>query len=209
MNIITISREFGSGGREVGKRLADILGYDYYDREIIFEVARIGNFNEKFVEEAEEKGYASGYTLTFGRTFFYPVAVWDNSTRILLAEHAVLEGIAQKGRDCIIVGRCADVVLEKYNPFNIFVHADMDAKVARCKAYIKDGDEVNDKELIKKIKTIDKNRAKHHDVFADVSWGSKEGYHLCVNTTSISPKDISPIVAEYAKSYFLNRKNNK
>ena len=205
MNIITISREFGSGGREIGKRLADILSYDYYDREIISEVAKIGNFSEQYVEEVDEKGYSSGYTLTFGRTLFYPVAAWDNSTRILLAEQKALKEIAGKGRDCIIVGRCADVVLKDYNPFNVFVYANMDSKVSRCKSRVNAG-EISDKELVKKIKTIDKNRSRHRSVLSDIEWGSKEAYHLCVNTTNISPKDISPIVADYAKSYFSNCK---
>ena len=130
--IITISREFGSGGREIGKRLADILGYDYYDREIISEVAKIGNFSEQYVEEVDEKGYSSGYTLTFGRTLFYPVAAWDNSTRILLAEQKALKEIAGKGRDCIIVGRCADYVLkDRADCLNVFIHSSFEKRAER------------------------------------------------------------------------------
>ncbi len=201
MKIITISREFGSGGREIGKRLADILGFDYYDREIISEVARIGDFHEKYVEEADEKGFSAGYTLTYGRTLYYSSATWDNSTRILIAEQKALKGIAELGRDCIIVGRCADVVLNEYKPFNLFVYADMDSKLRRCKE--RDSEEgISDKKLIKKIKNIDKNRAKHREVISSVKWGSKEAYHLLVNTTDVDPKDIAPIVASYADSYF-------
>lgn len=202
MKIITVSREFGSGGREVGKRLADILGFDYYDREIISEVARIGNFHEKYVEEAGEKGYSAGYTLTYGRTFFYSGATWDNSTRILLAEQKALKEIAAKGKDCIIVGRCADVVLSEYNPFNIFVYADMDSKLNRCRMRSQGEEELTDRKFIKKIKRIDKNRAKHREVISSVKWGDKEAYHLCVNTTHMEPRDIAPMVAEYAQSYF-------
>lgn len=204
MKIITISREFGSGGREIGKRLADILGFDYYDREILTEVAKIGNFHEDFVEEVSEKGYNSGYTLTFARTFYYSEATWSNSTRILLAENTVLKGIAEKGRDCIIVGRCADVVLKDYKPFNLFVYADMESKVARCKARADENEDITDKKLAKKIKSIDKNRARHREVISSVKWGNKEAYHLCVNTTDIQPKEIAPIIANYANSYFKN-----
>lgn len=202
MKIITISREFGSGGREIGKRLADILGFDYYDREILSEVARIGNFHEDFVEEVGEQGFNPGYTLTFARTFYYPEATWNNSTRILLAENTVLNEIASKGRDCIIVGRCADVVLKDYKPFNLFVYADMESKVARCRARAEASEDISDKKLAKKIKTIDKNRAKHREVISSVKWGNKEAYHLCVNTTNVEPKKIAPIVASYANSYF-------
>lgn len=202
MRIITISREFGSGGREIGMRLSDILGFDYYDREIISEVARIGNFDEKFVEDIGEKGYHTGYTVTYGRTFYYPQAVWNNSAKILLAEQQALKGIAERGKDCIIVGRCADVVLEEYSPFNLFVYADMPSKLKRCKQRESDDEQMTDKQLIRKIKEIDKNRAKHRLTLSDIRWGDKSAYHLCVNTSNIRPKEITPIIAEYAKSYF-------
>ena len=204
MKIITISREFGSGGREIGKRLADILGFDYYDREILSEVAKVSNFHEDFVEEVAEKGYDSGYTLTFARTFYYSEATWSNSTRILLAENTVLKKIAEKGRDCIIVGRCADVVLKDYKPFNLFVYADMESKVARCKSRADASEELSDKKLAKKIKAIDKNRARHREVVSHIKWGDKEAYHLCVNTTDVEPKEIAPIVTTYANYYFEN-----
>lgn len=202
MKIITISREFGSGGREIGKRLADILGFDYYDREIISEVARIGNFDEKYVEAMGESGYSSGYHLTYGRTLYYPHAHWDNSTRIIVAEQKVLNQIAEKGRDCIIVGRCADVILSKYRPFNLFIHADIESKLERCKARMEYGDKTTDKAMIKKIKSIDKARARHREVISSIRWGRKEAYHLCVNTTHITPKDITPVIADYASSFF-------
>ncbi len=202
MRIITISREFGSGGREIGMRLADILGFDYYDREIISEVARIGNFDEKFVEHIGEKGYHTGYTVTYGRTLYYPHAVWNNSAKILLAEAQALKGIAEKGKDCIIVGRCADVVLEEYNPFNLFIHADMPSKIKRCKQRESADEKMTEKQLIRKIKEIDKNRARHRMTLSDIKWGDKKAYHLCVDTSNINPKQITPIIAEYAKSYF-------
>ena len=202
MRIITISREFGSGGREIGKRLADILGFDYYDREIIAEVARISNFHEKYVESAGEKGYFGGYTLTYGRTLYYSHAVWNNSSRILIAEQKALKEIAAKGKDCIIVGRCADVVLEEYKPFNLFIYADMESKLKRCKNRMEADEVLSDSKLKRKIKQIDRNRAKHREVISSIKWGRKEAYHLCINTTDICPKEIAPIVAKYAASYF-------
>ncbi len=207
MKIITISREFGSGGREVGKRLADLLGFDYYDREIISEVAKIGNFDEKYVEHVSESGYPTGYHLTYGRTLYYPHAQWDNSTRIIVAEQKALKGIAEKGRDCIIVGRCADVVLSDYKPFNLFIHADMNSKLERCKERMEYGENMTDAKLIKKIKSIDKNRSRHRDVISNIKWGRKEAYHLCINTTHIKPKEIAPVIADLANSYFNNVHN--
>ncbi len=202
MKIITISREFGSGGREIGKRLADLLGFEYYDREIISEVAKIGNFDEKYVEYVGENGFSSGFHFTFGRTLYYPHAQWDNSTKMIVAEQRALNQIAARGKDCIIVGRCADVVLSEYKPFNIFVYADMESKLQRCKNRMEAGLNIPDAKLIGKIKKIDKNRTKHREAISHIKWGRKEAYHLCVNTTGINPKDISPIIADYAASYF-------
>ena len=204
MKIITISREFGCGGREIGKRLADLLGFEYYDREIISEVAKIGNFDEKFVEYVGENGYSSGFHFTYGRTLYYPHAQWDNSTKILVAEQKALNTIAQRGKDCIIVGRCADVVLADYKPFNLFIYADMESKVERCQKRAENGEKLTDAKMAKKIKSIDRNRARHRDAISHIKWGRKEAYHLCVNTTGINPKDITPVIADYAKSYFKN-----
>jgi len=206
MRIITVSREFGSGGREIGKRLADILGYDYYDREIISSIASIGNFHEKYVEEAGERGYTPGYTLTFGRTFYHPNSAWDNSNKMYIAEQKALKEIAQKGRDCIIVGRCADVVLAEYKPFNLFIHSDMASKIERCRQRDEEAKLMTDAKLEKKIKKVDKNRAKHREVISSIKWGDKSAYHLTVNTTDIIPKDVAPIIANYANSYFENKK---
>lgn len=204
MKIITISREFGSGGREIGKRLADLLGFEYYDREIISEVAKIGNFDEKFVEYVGDNGYSSGFHFTYGRTLYYPHAQWDNSTKILVAEQKALNTIAQRGKDCIIVGRCADVVLADYKPFNLFIYADMQSKIERCQRRAESSEHLSDEKMAKKIKTIDKNRARHREAISHIKWGRKEAYHLCVNTTGINPKDITPVIADYATSYFKN-----
>ncbi len=204
MKIITISREFGSGGREVGKRLADILGFEYYDREIISEVAKIGNFDEKYVEYVGENGFSSGFHLTYGRTLYYPHAQWDNSTKMIIAEQKALTAIAERGKDCIIVGRCADVVLADYKPFNLFIHASMESKLERCKNRMEGDEHLSDAKLLHKIKKIDKNRAKHREAISHIKWGRKEAYHLCVNTTGINPKDITPVIADYATSYFKN-----
>jgi len=204
MRIITISREFGSGGREIGEKVADLLGFEYYDREIISEVAKIGNFDEKFVEYVGENGYSSGFHFTYGRTLYYPHAQWDNSTKILVAEQKALNTIAQRGKDCIIVGRCADVVLADYKPFNLFIYADMESKVERCQKRAESGEKLTDVKMAKKIKTIDRNRARHREAISHIKWGRKEAYHLCVNTTGINPKDITPVIADYATSYFKN-----
>ena len=132
MKIITVSREFGSGGRELGKRLAEELGFDYYDREIITSIAKNSGLDEGYVEATLNSGGWQSIPLTFGNSFLSIPVFQAAKTNLLLEQKKVLESIAASGRDAVIVGRNADVILEKYKPFNIFVCAEMLSRVSRC-----------------------------------------------------------------------------
>lgn len=201
MKIITISREFGSGGRELGKRLSDSMGLPYYDREIITAIAQKNSLDENYVESALEKGVIGSMPLTFGRTFtFAPVMPYD-TTSLLIEQQKVVKKLAQKG-DCIIVGRNADVILEQYNPLKIFVYADMDAKLKRCMERSKEEEPLKPQDMQKKIKQIDKARSNHHAMLAKTPWGNKAGYHLCINTTGLEIKNLASVVADYANFWF-------
>jgi len=200
MNVITISREFGSGGRELGKRLADILDIAYYDKEIISAIAGKSGLDERYVANISEKGIRT-YPLTFGRTLSLYTDVQDNNMKILVTQQQILKELADKG-DCVIVGRCADVILREYNPFNLFIYASMSSKIRRCRERASADEKFTDHEMEKRIKRIDKERAKYSELFLDVKWGAKEGYHLCINTSDIEIEKLTPFVAEYAKNWF-------
>lgn len=133
MNIITISREFGSGGRELGKRLADLLGYAYYDKEIEETVAQRMNMDAGYVEQSIDQGMLVNIPLHFGKTLASTYML-KQQVEILVEKQRVLKEIATKS-DCVIVGRAADVILAEYNPCKIFVYADMAHKVERCQRY--------------------------------------------------------------------------
>ena len=202
MRIITISREFGSGGRELGKRLADELGFDYYDREIISSIAAKQGLDENYVENMLENSAWQTVPLTFRHSFAGPVMLQAPQTNLLLEQKKVLEGIAKLGKDCIIVGRNADVLLRKYKPFNLFVCASMDAKVARCMERAEKGENLTEKDMIQNIKRIDKNRARTREIISDSKWGDRASYNLIVNTTGWSIKELTPVVADFAKRWF-------
>lgn len=122
MSIITVSREFGSGGREVGKRLADALGYAYYDREIVSAIAQKTSMDEGYVASALEGGMFRSVPIHFGRTFSCAPALMSNTAQLYVEQHKIIRELAQKG-SCIIVGRAADAILAEYEPFNLFVYA--------------------------------------------------------------------------------------
>lgn len=202
MKIITISREFGSGGREVGKRLADALGFQYYDREIITAVAQKSSFDEEYVEKTLERGIPRTFSISFGRTFSFPDVAQQNYTKLLVAQQQFIEDIAKKGEDFVIVGRAADVILKDYNPLNLFVYAEMDSKIKRCKGRAEKGEKMSEREYARKIKQVDLGRAVNRQLLADGGWGDKESYHLCINTTDADIKKLIDPIAAFARAWF-------
>lgn len=198
--IITISREFGSGGKEIGKRLADALGYAYYDAEIITLLAKETGMTEEYIENISEKGYYP-YAFQFAKSFATYSAVQNNHTEILVAQSKVLKQIAEKGNS-VIVGRGADIILREYNPMKIFVYASLDSKMKRCKKKANETEELIDKDLEKKIKEIDKNRQKFYSIISNKEWGKKENYNICINTTNIEIKKIVPALKTYIEDWF-------
>ena len=202
MSIITISREFGSGGREVGKRLADVLGYAYYDREIEEDIAQRMNMDVGYVTHAMRGGPHS-IPLHFGRTLANPYLV-KQQVDILVEKQRVLKEIAADS-NCVIVGRAADVILEEYHPFKIFVYADMAYKVKRCVEHAEMGENLTPRELERAIKRVDAQRAQYHRLYADTEWGRKEAYHLCVNTTGMEIKRVIPPIADYIRCWLAQQ----
>lgn len=164
--IITVSREFGSGGRELGKRLSDALHIPCYDNEIIAIIASQQGFDENYVSRMSEKSIQQAYPMTIGHRFRTtgPNYATQQAIKIHVEQQRMIEGFAAQG-DCIIIGRCADVILRNYKPFHIFVYADMAAKLQRCIERAPEDENLSQVELERKIRGIDKNRANHRSIY--------------------------------------------
>lgn len=199
MRIITVSREFSSGGRELGKRLADILGYDYYDRQIISAIAEKQGLDENYVESVLSDHGWRNIPITFHSTFAIPQMTQVN---LLLEQTKVIEEIAKKGKDCIIVGRNADVLLRDYEPFKLFVCADMDSKIQRCIERRSENEKLSRRKLEQTIRNIDKQRANIRDILSSSEWGQRDAYNLTVNTTGWVIKELAPAVADYINKWY-------
>lgn len=199
--IITISREFGSGGRELGKRLADELGFAYYDREIVTAIAEKTKTDEDLVEHTLETGPRTMVPLTFGHTFDYIPEFPSESKRILGDQYDVIMSMAEHG-DAVFIGRHADVILESYKPLKIFVYAELLAKIERCRERAPEDEHLSDRELARKIRQVDKGRSASHVTVSDLAWGDKVGYDLMVNTTEMDLKVLAKALAEYARHFF-------
>ena len=202
MKIITISREFGSGGRELGKRLADLTGYDYYDSEIIAAVAKNSGMDANYVENTLSNHGWQNQTITFRGTLGSAAYIQSSKINLLLEQKKVIEQIAALGKDCIIVGRNADVILREYRPFNVFVCADIESKVKRCVERAPEGENLSEKELLRQMRQIDKTRAQTRELIGGPAWGQRDAYHLTVNTTDWEIKELVPAVADFAARWF-------
>lgn len=199
MKIITVEREFGSGGRELGKRLADALEIPCYDQEIIEEVAHLHGLDPAHVERISEKDVRTIYPMTIGRRFSIPHVQAKDNVKILASQQAVIKSLAKRG-NCVIVGHCADVVLREFSPMNLFVYADQQSKLARCLQRAKEGE--NQQTILRQMKQIDRERTAYRELLTDTPWGRAGTYHLCINTSGREIKALIPSLSEYVKCWF-------
>ena len=196
--IITIGREFGSGGRELGRRLARELGFDYYDKEILTEIAKHTSLSEEYVQQVGENQPRQLFPITVGRSFLYvDTQPLQQASTVFQAQQEIIREMAERS-SCVIVGRCADYILRDKKPFRIFVYADMQSRIDRCRSRAAEGENMTDKEYKQQIISMDKSRARYYDFYTDMKWGDKLNYELCINTTN---QDIPTLVEFLARIF--------
>ncbi len=169
--IITISRQYGSGGREIGHLLADDLGIPCYDRSIIDQTARNSELSPDFIEQNEQQ---------VSNDFLFDVAM---TSKIYKAQADVIRTYAAQG-SCVIIGRCADKVLEQEFPcLKVFLYADFNKRCQRAVAeYGKP-----EKGIAELVKKVDKGRARFFRLFHERDWQDATNYHLCLDTGLFDP----------------------
>lgn len=194
--IITIGREFGSGGRELGCRLSEYLGIAYYDQEIITEVANRTELSEKYIKSIMEQRPIFSYPIHIGRSIgTIPNPQILQSQNIFQKQCEILREVSEKS-SCVIVGRCADYVLRDKQPYRVFVYASMESRIARCREREPGHDALTEKELKQHIMEIDRRRSRYYSFYTDQKWGERMNYDLCINTTNSNIKDIATIVSK-------------
>lgn len=180
--IITISREYGSGGREIGEKIAKELGVPFYDKVLIDMIAQDCGMAAGYVEEASEKmTMAQAFNVaTLGYYSVSPIVenVQVIGEDIFVAQSRIIKELAEK-ESCVIVGRCADYILrERDDVLNIFIHADYENRAKR--AVEEYG--IEEKSVNSVIKKSDKARAKHYAFYCEKKWGSVDNYHLMIDS---------------------------
>jgi cytidylate kinase len=181
--IITIGRQFGSGGREIGMRLAKELGIDFYDRKLITQAAKKSGFSEELFEMMDKRATNSLlYSLSmFGGSGVNGMSLTD---QLYLTQANLIREFADKG-SCVIVGRCADHILREYpNRFDFFISAPVETRLARIKASPDREFEGNKNPQIA-LEKMDKQRATYYNYYTGKVWGKADHYDLCINAGRI------------------------
>ena len=186
--VITISREYGSGGRYIGKLVAEKLGIKLYDKEFVEKLAEDTGLSEKYIEDNEQKrafleilnnGYYSGL---------------NNSDDLFIKESELIEEVANN-ESCVIVGRCADFILkDKENVLKIFIDSSIQDKINRATEYYK----LDKNKAEKEITRINKLRANHYKYYTEREWKDPANYDICINSDSIGIESAADLICELA-----------
>lgn len=181
--VITIGRQLGSGGREIGEKLSLQLGISFYDKELIFLASKESGLGKEFFERADEKRRIPIFGGLFGLKGSMSVEPFSDyylsNETLFKIQSDVIRELADKG-SCLFVGRCADYILKEHpRCLNIFITADMDERVKRIAAIHK----VTEKKAAEIIQKSDKQREGYYNYFSNKVWGAAESYHLCINSS--------------------------
>ena len=175
--VITISREFGSGGRTIGKAVAAQLNIPCYDSELLQQIAEKSGFNQQYIQEAGE--YAPGGFLA--SAFSHQTSGPNNADYLWKIQYQLITELAEKGH-CVIVGRCADYILrDKADCLRVFIHADMDFRTQRIVNVYGQREQSPEQRLREK----DKRRAAYHRFYTDMKWGHAQNYDLTLNSGTL------------------------
>ncbi len=199
--IITIARQYGSGGREIGEKIAELLGIPIYDKELIKESATRGELDEGILKKADESAANSLlYTLAMGSnvlgttmSFGYKMPLND---KLFILQSEVIKEYAEAG-SCVIIGRCADYVLrDEENLLRLFIYGDLDHRRARV---AERHPEVKPSQVIDVINKTDKRRASYYNFYTGNKWGKYDNYDLAVNSSTLGIEGTAEMIAAVAR----------
>lgn len=197
--IITIGRQFGSGGKELGEKLAQKLGYKFYDQELVEMAAEKSNMNSSILHQADEKASKSLlYSLVTGMDsrFLTPHYDLPINDKLFIEQSNIIKSLGEEG-NCVIVGRCADYVIEtaKMHSVDLFIYASMEHRIER----ISKKHELTPEKAKEKIKKTEKGRKAYYNYYSNKEWGNIANYDLCINTSLISVDDAVDVAYEFIK----------
>ena len=198
--IITIARQFGSGGREIGELLAKELGIPFYDKELISMAAKESGIDSEVFENVDERATNSLlYSLSMGLysfgNSFSAMGDLPVNDRLYILQHKIIKKLADEG-SCVIVGRCADYVLkDRDDCVNLFIHANMDYRKKRA-VEVRGVDKNRAEQVIYKT---DKVRANYYSFYSGQKWGLAQNYDLCIDSSKLDVEQTVKLIVEFLK----------
>ena len=204
--IVAIGREYGSGGREIGEKLANRLGIKFFDKELLTLVAQESGYCEEILQKNDEQPTNSFlYSLVMDTYASNGYAASNHFTelplnhKVFLAQFDVIKNLAQR-ESCVIVGRCADYALAD-NPdcFSVFIHSRMDFRVKRVREYNPEKVFKDDNKVMDFINKIDRKRANYYNYYSNKKWADARSYDLCVDSSILGIDKTVDFIIEYAK----------
>jgi len=202
--VITIGRQFGSGGREIGEKLSKAYGINYYDRELLARAAKESGFCEEILQNHDERPTNSflynlvidTYSFGYNSSAFVDMPI---SQKVFLAQFDTIKKVAEEG-PCVIVGRCADYALDgRDNVINLFIYADEDFKIRRVMD-IYDLDENKARDMINKK---DKQRQSYYNYYTNRKWGKADTYDLCINSAVLGIDGSVKLIKQFVEDFEL------
>ena len=206
--IITIGRQFGSGGREIGEMLAKNYGIKCYDKELLSRAAKESGFCEEMIQNHDERPTNSflynlvmdTYSFGYNASSFVDMPI---SHKVFLAQFDTIKKIAEEG-PCVIVGRCADYALSDFdNVLNIFIHADEDFKIKRIKERF--ADITTDEKAREMMNKKDKQRQSYYNYYSSKKWGRADSYDLSINSSILGIEGTVKFITQYIEDFELAR----
>lgn len=197
--VITIGRQFGSGGRAIGKRVAEELGIPFYDKELIKKIAQDSGLSKEILDDYDEKPTNSFlYSLSLGAytygNSFTGVPEMPMSDKIFVIQSDTIKEIAAQG-PCVIIGRCAESVLKgQVEHLSVFIHADLEYRISRVAEY----ENISRDMAAELVRKTDKKRANYHNYYSDIKWGDATSYDLCINGR-IGTENAAKLIIELAE----------
>jgi len=189
--IITIGRQYGSGGREIGKKLADRLGIKFYDQELLTVAAKHSGLSQDLLEINDEKPMSLLFSLSTGG---YGGEMSINQ-KLFLAQFEAIQLVAREG-PCVIVGRCADYALRDFdNCVNIFVYADLPHRIRRISNLYQKSARAAEETILR----TDRRRASYYNYYTGKKWGAMENYDLAINTSRVGIDHAVQLIADFAE----------
>lgn len=197
--VITVGRQFGSGGRELGQHLAKAFGIKYYDKEILHEAARQAGVSSEFFEKSDERfpSFLNGifsFALGYNSMSLYAGSTSISDESLYKAQSDFIRQTAAK-ESCVMVGRSADYVLREHpRCVNLFVHASMEDRIKRI---MRRGDMHTPEKARAHAEKMNRLRADYYNFYTDKTWGAAESYDLSIDTSLLSMEDIVELVRQY------------